>query len=403
MAEKKLDFDTVIDRTHTNSLKYDFAVQRGKPKDVLPLWVADMDFQVSSYIQEALSGSVAHGIFGYSEAEGSYFEAVAGWMSRHYGWNVEETWLVKTPGIVFALEPQWLVKTPGVVFALAMAVKAYTNEGDGVLIQQPVYYPFSQVIRDNGRKIVDNTLVQGEDGRYRIDFTDFEEKIRSAHVKLFFLCNPHNPVGRVWTREELLRLGDICEKYGVIEGSHQVLAGLKESYRKFVVTCTAPSKTFNLAGLQVSNIFIPDDALRRKFEQAVAASGYSQLNTMGLVACEAAYRHGGEWYDAVKAYIRENLAYAQHFLEEQIPQVKAVKPEGTYLLWVDFRSLGLSGKELEDLIVKKAGLWLDSGDIFGAAGRGFERINVACPRSVLTEALERLACAVREKEPIVCK
>ena len=373
MAEKNLDFDTVIDRTHTNSLKYDFAVQRGKPKDVLPLWVADMDFQVSSYIQEALSGSVAHGIFGYSEAEGSYFEAVAGWMSRHYGWNVEETWL-----------------------------------GDAVLLQQPVYYPFSQVIRDNGRKIVDNTLVQGEDGRYRIDFTDFEEKIRSAHVKLFFLCNPHNPVGRVWTKEELLRLGvivvsDEIHADFVFEGSHQVLAGLKESYRKFVVTCTAPSKTFNLAGLQVSNIFIPDDALRRKFEQAVAASGYSQLNTMGLVACEAAYRHGGEWYDAVKAYIRENLAYAQHFLEEQIPQVKAVKPEGTYLLWVDFRSLGLSGKELEDLIVKKAGLWLDSGDIFGAAGRGFERINVACPRSVLTEALERLACAVREKEPIVCK
>lgn len=256
---------------------------------------------------------MAHGIFGYSEAEGSYFEAVAGWMSRHYGWNVEETWLVKTPGIVFAL---------------AQAVRAFTEPGDAVLLQQPVYYPFSQVIRDNGRKIVDNTLVQGEDGRYRIDFADFEEKIRSCKVKLFFLCNPHNPVGRVWTREELLRLGDICEKYGVIvvsdeihadfvfEGSHQVLVGLKESYRKFVVTCTAPSKTFNLAGLQVSNIFIPDDALRRKFEQAVAASGYSQLNTMGLVACEAAYRYGEEWYDAVKAYIRENLAYAQHFLEE---------------------------------------------------------------------------------------
>lgn len=251
MAEKNLDFDTVIDRTHTNSLKYDFAVQRGKPKDVLPLWVADMDFQVSSYIQEALAGSVAHGIFGYSEADGSYFEAVAGWMGRHYGWNVEEPWLVKTPGIVFAL---------------AQAVRAFTEPGDAVLLQQPVYYPFSQVIRDNGRKIVDNTLVQGEDGRYRIDFADFEEKIRSCKVKLFFLCNPHNPVGRVWTREELLRLGDICEKYGVIvvsdeihadfvfEGSHQVLVGLKESYRKFVVTCTAPSKTFNLAGLQVSNI-----------------------------------------------------------------------------------------------------------------------------------------------------
>ena len=222
MAEKNLDFDTVIDRTHTNSLKYDFAVQRGKPKDVLPLWVADMDFQVSSYIQEALAGSVAHGIFGYSEAAGSYFEAVAGWMGRHYGWNVEEPWLVKTPGIVFAL---------------AQAVRAFTEPGDAVLLQQPVYYPFSQVIRDNGRKIVDNTLVQGEDGRYRIDFADFEEKIRSCKVKLFFLCNPHNPVGRVWTREELLRLGDICEKYGVIVVSDEIHADFVFEGLKYQTVC----------------------------------------------------------------------------------------------------------------------------------------------------------------------
>ena len=262
----------------------------GKPKDVLPLWVADMDFQVSSYIQEALSGSVAHGIFGYSEAEGSYFEAVAGWMGRHYGWNVEEPWLVKTPGIVFAL---------------AQAVRAFTEPGDAVLLQQPVYYPFSQVIRDNGRKIVDNTLVQGEDGRYRMDFADFEEKIRSCKVKaLFFSATRTIRWDACGQGRSSCGWATSVKKYGVIvvsdeihadfvfEGSHQVLAGLKESYRKFVVTCTAPSKTFNLAGLQVSNIFIPDDALRRKFEQAVAASGYSQLNTMGLVACEAAYRYG---------------------------------------------------------------------------------------------------------------
>ena len=400
MAERNLDFDRIINRKNTDCLKYDFAVKRGMPADVLPLWVADMDFETSSYIEDALVERAKMGIYGYSDAQTPYFEAVAGWMKRHHNWEPKE---------------EWLIKTPGVVFALAMAVKAYTAPGDAVLIQSPVYYPFSEVIADNGRRVVSSTLVLGDDNRYHMDVADFEEKLKAENVKLFFLCNPHNPVGRVWTKEELLRLGDICEKYGVIvvsdeihadfvfEGSHQVLAGLKESYRKFVVTCTAPSKTFNLAGLQVSNIFIPDDALRRKFEQAVGASGYSQLNTMGLVACEAAYRHGEEWYEAVKAYIRENLAYAQHFLEEQIPQVKAVKPEGTYLLWVDFRSLGLSGKELEDLIVKKAGLWLDSGDIFGAAGRGFERINVACPRSVLTEALERLARVVREKEPIVCK
>ena len=400
MAERNLDFDKITDRRNTNCLKYDFAVKRGMPEDVLPLWVADMDFQTSSYVQDALIKQAQHGIFGYSDGQESYFEAVKGWLKKHHDWEVQE---------------KWLVKTPGVVMALALSVKAYTDPGDAVLIQSPVYYPFSEVISDNGRKIVSSDLFLGEDNRYHIDYADFEKKIAEEEVKLFFLCNPHNPVGRVWTKEELTAMGDILVKHHVtvvsdeihedfvFRGKHQVFAAIKEEFAQISVTCTAPSKTFNLAGLQVSNIFIPDDALRRKFEQAVAASGYSQLNTMGLVACEAAYRYGEEWYDAVKAYIRENLAYAQHFLEEQIPQVKAVKPEGTYLLWVDFRSLGLSRKELEELIVKKAGLWLDSGDIFGAAGRGFERINVACPRSVLTEALERLARVVREKEPIVCK
>ena len=232
---------------------------------------------------------MAHGIFGYSEADGSYFEAVAGWMGRHYGWNVEEPWLVKTPGIVFAL---------------AQAVRAFTEPGDAVLLQQPVYYPFSQVIRDNGRKVVDNTLVQGEVGRYRIDFADFEEKMRSCKVKLFFLCNPHNGGTRGQGRSScgwatsakntgVIVVSDEIHADFVFEGSHQVLAGLKESYRKFVVTCTAPSKTFNLAGLQVSNIFIPNDALRRKFEQAVRRPAmWPADNTMGLVACEAAYRHG---------------------------------------------------------------------------------------------------------------
>ena len=355
MEEKNLNFDEVIDRRNTDCLKFDFAERRGKPADVLPLWVADMDFKTSSLVLDALTERVQHGIFGYTESRESYFEAVSKWMEAHHDWKVERS---------------WLTKTPGVVFALAMAVKAYSKAGDAVLIQQPVYYPFSEVIKDNGRNVVSNTLYLGEDNRYHIDFEDFEQKIVAHKIKLFLLCNPHNPVGRVWSKEELTRLGDICVKYHVtvvsdeihedfvFKGKHQVFANIKKEYEDITVTCTAPSKTFNLAGLQVSNIFIPDDALRRKFEQAVAASGYSQLNTMGLVA-------GEEWYDAVKAYIRENLTYAQHFLEEQIPQVKVVEPEGTYLLWVDFRSLGLSRKELEELIVKKAGLWLDSGDICG--------------------------------------
>ena len=391
MAERNLDFSKVIERDHTNCLKYDFRVARGMPADILSLWVADMDFQISSYIQDAIEKQVRHGIYGYSEAGKDYFEAVSSWLKQQHGWVVQ---------------PQWLVKTPGVVFALAMAVKAFTNVGDGVLIQKPVYYPFSGVILDNKRKVVDNTLTLGEDGRYHIDFEDFEEKVVNENVKLFFLCNPHNPVGRVWEREELERLGDICYRHNVIvvsdeihsdfvwKGKHQVFADLKEEYREISVTCTAPSKTFNIAGLQVSNIFIPNTRLRHQFKRQLDASGYSQLNAVGIVACEAAYRDGREWYDGVCSYIKENIEYVGKYLEENIPGVKFLKPEGTYLLWLDFRGLHLSDTALEDLIIKKAGLWLDSGAIFGDAGKGFQRINAACPREILEKALNKLEEAV---------
>ncbi|MCI7041914.1 MAG: pyridoxal phosphate-dependent aminotransferase [Lachnospiraceae bacterium] len=391
MAERNLDFDKVVDRKNTSCLKYDFAVKRGMPADILPLWVADMDFKTSSYIQDAVAAQAEHGIYGYTESGDSYFEAVQSWFFTHYDWKVEE---------------KWLVKTPGVVFALAMAVQAFTQENDAVMIQQPVYYPFSGVIKDNGRRIIDNTLVQDEVGNYHMDIADFEEKIVKEQVKLFFLCNPHNPVGRAWTREELEKIGDICYKHHVLIVSdeihadfvynrkHQVLVNLKKEYEEITITCTAPSKTFNIAGLQVSNIFIPDNQLRHRFKRQIAASGYSQLNAAGLVACEAAYRYGEEWYNGVKAYIRENISFTKKFLEERIPKVKMLEPEGTYLVWVDFRALGLSNRELEDLIIHKAGLWLDSGAIFGAAGEGFQRINVACPRVTLQTALEKIETAV---------
>ena len=391
MAERNLDFDKVVDRKNTSCLKYDFAVKRGMPADILPLWVADMDFKTSSYIQDAVAAQAEHGIYGYTESGDSYFEAVQAWFFTHYDWKVEE---------------KWLVKTPGVVFALAMAVQAFTQENDAVMIQQPVYYPFSGVIKDNGRRIIDNTLVQDEVGNYHMDIADFEEKIVKEQVKLFFLCNPHNPVGRAWTREELEKIGDICYKHHVLIVSdeihadfvynrkHQVLVNLKKEYEEITITCTAPSKTFNIAGLQVSNIFIPDNQLRHRFKRQIAASGYSQLNAAGLAACEAAYRYGEEWYNGVKAYIRENISFTKKFLEERIPKVKMLEPEGTYLVWVDFRALGLSNRELEDLIIHKAGLWLDSGAIFGAAGEGFQRINVACPRVTLQTALEKIETAV---------
>ena len=391
MAERNLDFDKVVDRKNTSCLKYDFAVKRGMPADILPLWVADMDFKTSSYIQDAVAAQAEHGIYGYTESGDSYFEAVQSWFFTHYDWKVEE---------------KWLVKTPGVVFALAMAVQAFTQENDAVMIQQPVYYPFSGVIKDNGRRIIDNTLVQDEVGNYHMDLAEFEEKIIREKVKLFFLCNPHNPVGRAWTREELEKIGDICYKHHVLIVSdeihadfvynrkHQVLVNLKKEYEEITITCTAPSKTFNIAGLQVSNIFIPDNQLRHRFKRQIAASGYSQLNAAGLAACEAAYRYGEEWYNGVKAYIRENISFTKKFLEERIRKVKMLEPEGTYLVWVDFRALGLSNRELEDLIIHKAGLWLDSGAIFGAAGEGFQRINVACPRVTLQTALEKIETAV---------
>ena len=288
MAEKNLHFDKVIDRKNTNSLKYDFKAERGMPEHVLPLWVADMDFQISSYVQDVLEKQVRHGVYGYTETGTDYFEAVSSWMEKHHDWQVKR---------------EWLIKTPGVVFALAMAVKAFTNVGDGVMIQKPVYYPFGGVILDNKRKVVDNALVLGEDGRYHIDYQDFEEKLINENVKLFFLCNPHNPVGRVWEKEELIKLGDICRRHQVIvvsdeihsdfvwKGKHQVFANLKEEYRDMTITCTAPSKTFNIAGLQVSNIFIPSAKLRHQLKKQMNACGYFELNAVAGFACEAAYRN----------------------------------------------------------------------------------------------------------------
>ena len=387
MSERHLDFDTVIDRKGTRSLKYDFAVRRGKPENVLPLWVADMDFQTSSYITEALEDMVKHGVFGYSESEEHYFEAVQNWMERHYNWHEKESWMTKTPGIVFAL---------------AMAVKAYTQENDAVLIQPPVYYPFKEVVEDNHRRLVNNTLVLGGDGTYTIDYEDFEKKIIEENVKLFILCNPHNPVGRVWTREELERLGEICLKHGVFvvsdeihadfvfERKHTVFSEVKEAYRDISMICTSPSKTFNIAGLQISNIFISNPEKATAFRRQVAAAGYSQVGLPGLVACEAAYRHGDEWLEGVLAYIKANAEFTRAYLQEHLPRVKMTKLEGTYLVWLDFRNYGLTDKELDEKILNQAGLWLDSGAVFGKCGEGFQRINIACPRKTLHQALDRL-------------
>lgn len=394
MAEKNLNFDEVIERRGTDCLKYDFAVRRGMPEDVLPLWVADMDFKTSSYVEEAIIERTKHGIFGYSEVQGEYFAAVAGWMKRHHNWDVDE---------------KWLIKTPGVVFALAMAVKAYTDIGESVLIQQPVYYPFSEVIEDNGRVVVSNDLFIGDDNRYHIDFVDFEKKIAENHIRLFLLCNPHNPSGRVFTEEELTRLGDICLKYGVIvvsdeihndfvfKGNHKAFASVKKEYEDISVICTSPSKTFNLASMLISNIFIPNRQLKARFRKQVDAAGISQLNVLGLTATQAAYTKGEEWYQAMHAYVKENIAYVKQYVAEHLPGVTVIDGEGTYLVWLDFRATGIDADELDRRIIYDAKLWLDSGKIFGHTGRGFQRINVAAPRKVITECFDRIKLIIDKK------
>ncbi len=386
------NFNEIIDRRNTNSLKYDFAVERGKPDDILPLWVADMDFRVPPTVSKALVKASEHGIFGYSDTKNEYFQTLYNWYSSRFD---------------FEIKKDWLVKTPGVVYAISTAVRALTKEGDAIIIQQPVYYPFSESIRANNRKLVNNSLVY-ENGSYRMNLEDFEQKIVENNVCLFILCSPHNPVGRVWTKEELIAVGDICVKHNVIviadeihadfiyKGhEHHVFSNLKPEYLDNSIICTAPSKTFNLAGLQVSNIFIANKEIRKAFIKEINRTGYSQLNTMGLIACQAAYEHGGEWLEELKEYLFGNLSFIRSFLAEYLPRIKLVEPEGTYLVWLDCKGLGLSDQELEELIINKAKLWLDGGTMFGKDGEGFQRVNIACPRSVLEKAFKQLREALK--------
>lgn len=387
----KYDFDEIIDRAGTNSLKYDFARERGMPDDLLPLWVADMDFRAPREVLDALKAKVEHGIFGYSEPKNDYFETLGAWCRERYGWT--------------NCAPENFLLTCGVVHALATLIRILTREDDSVLICQPVYYPFAGTIRANRRRLVVSEL-KYENGRYAVDFEDFEEKIVRGNVKVFILCNPHNPVGRVWTREELERLGDVCLRRGVFvisdeihadfiygNAPHTVFASIRPEFEKNCAVCTAPTKTFNLAGLHIANTYLADPALRRKFLAELDAQGYSQSNVMGIVACQAAYAHGAPWLDALRGYLRGNLDFVRNFLRERAPKIRLVEPEGTYLIWLDFREFGLSDAELKRRVLDGAKLWLDDGFIFGAGGSGFQRVNIACPRAVLERALLRLAAA----------
>ncbi|MDR1397919.1 MAG: pyridoxal phosphate-dependent aminotransferase [Desulfarculales bacterium] len=391
------NFDEIIPRKGTNCLKYDFALERGLPHDdLIPLWVADMDFPAPREVIEQLLRVARHGVFGYSEAKGEYFQALQSWFSRYFAYEIH---------------PRWLVKTPGVVFALSLAVRALSNAGDSVIIQEPVYYPFAQSVRANGRRLIYNSLLY-RDGKYQIDLADFEAKIRTQKVKLFILCSPHNPVGRVWSEDELRAMAEICLKYDcyivsdeihcdfVYSGhKHHVLTTVAPQAASRTVICTAPSKTFNLAGLQVSNIFIQNEEIREKFRREMAKTGYSQLNVMGLAACQCAYRYGHDWLGQLLAYLENNFAFMRGFIEQRIPALKMAEAQGTYLAWVDFRNLGLSHSQINDLIINRAKLWLDEGMMFGPGGQGFQRFNLACPQAVLARALTQLEKALKSLGP----
>jgi cystathionine beta-lyase len=384
-------FDKVVKRRGTGCAKWDGHGQMGAPLDALPLWVADMDFEIMPEVTRAISERTAHAVYGYPLPSDSYYRSIQTWIQRRYNWQVEA---------------QWIQPVPGVVPALNLAIHAFTQAGDAVLIQPPVYPPFANAVAGNGRKLVTNPLVPREDG-YGIDFQDFEEKIAANSVKLFILCSPHNPVGRVWTPEELRQMADICVRHNVLIVSdeihqdltfpgvrHYPLPSLDPAYQEITLVCTAPSKSFNLAGLQASNIIIANPRLREKFQAAARCWGLSKVNCIGMVACEAAYTHGRQWLDEAMAYIAANRDFVREYLEEHLPQIKLTKSQGLYLLWLDFNSLGLSPEELEKFLLHRAKLWLNQGYTFGEEGRGFARLNIACPRSQLKTALDQLKAAI---------
>ena len=385
------DFDTPVERRGTNSLKFDCAEMFHRPADALPLWVADMDFRTPDVVMDAICARARHGVFGYTMAGPEYLTAVANWMHARHAWDIE---------------PEWIVTAPGVVFALSAAVPAFTQPGEAVLIQPPVYYPFARVVRDNDRVLAESPLVY-EDGRYAIDFAAFERTLETSGAKLFIFCSPHNPVGRVWREDELRQLGDICLAHGVTIVSDEIhmdferpgqvhvpLASLSPELAQATVTMTSASKSFNLAGLQTANVVAANERLRGQLKRAIAVTGYDEPNVLGLEATRAAYEQGAPWFDALKEYLEGNWDLLARYLEERIPQLKLVPAEGTYLAWIDCRSLGMDARELRHFMLEDAKLWLDQGDMFGTEGAGFVRVNLATQRANLQRALEQLEAAV---------
>lgn len=380
------DFDTRIDRTGYGALKWDRMRPDEKKAGILPMSVADMEFAVAPCVKEMVMRSAENALYGYTDPEERYFDAVRRWMRLRHSWNVERNQI----SCLY-----------GVVPAISAAIRALTEPGDGVIIQTPVYYPFGDMIETNGRKTLKNPLIRRENGRYEMDFEGLDALCGQA--KLLLLCSPHNPVGRVWTKDELIRVRDICKSHGVTVISDEihfdlVLSGTHTPYALIdpdTIVMTAPSKTFNVPGLQLANMVIPNPEIKRAFDERIHADGYSNISHFGWAATVGAYEKGEEWLDALLDYLRGNFKVFCDFFRAEFPNLTVTPLEGTYLAWVDFRALNLRGKELEALTRGKAGLVLDEGYIFGPEGDGFERFNIALPRSELMKNLERLSRAAK--------
>jgi len=385
------EFDRRLEPPSSGGLKWDYAAAKYGAADLLAMWVAEMDFPAPPAVVEAIRRRAEVGVFGYTFSDETYTSAIVDWMARRHGWTIK---------------PEWLAHAPGVVPALHYCVQAFTEPGDQVLIQTPVYPPFKEVVERSGRQLVGNALVADADGRYRMNMDELE-RLLAGGVKLLLLCSPHNPVGRVWTADELAAVGELAAAHGAIVVSdeihadlvfaphvHTPFARLSETVAARTVVCTSPSKAFNLAGLQSASVVIADRKLRLAYRQAVQRAFIGAPNTFALVATAAAYREGEAWLDACLAYIRGNVAILRSWVDERLPQLRFAEPEGTYLVWLDCRRLGLSNAELHSFFVQRARIAVNFGDTFVAGGDGFVRLNLACPRAVLEEALERLYAAL---------
>lgn len=385
----KYDFDKTIDRRATNSYKWDSA-----PEGVLPMWVADMDFRTASAIIDALQKRVAHGIFGYTRVPDAYYDAVTSWFSRRHGWDIDR---------------EWIIYTSGVVPAVSAVIKALTVPGDKVIVQTPVYNCFFSSIRNNGCEIVSNPLRRTTD-TYEMDFDALERCAADPRAKVMLLCNPHNPAGRVWTPDELTRLGNICLRNGVTVVADEIhcelvyqgfkytpFASLSDAFLHRSVTCVSPSKAFNIAGLQIANIVAFDNDLRSRIDKAININEVCDVNPFGVAATIAAYNEGEEWLNQLVDYLHGNYEAMAEFCRRELPEFPITRLEGTYLVWMDCSSLGMSSDALEHALLDDARLWLNAGTMYGAEGEGYMRWNIACPRSVMLDGLNRFLNFVRSR------